>query len=178
MSYKDAGSFVPTTQLWEASRLKEVNVTSPEFKELLVRLYQNINQIAIGLNNKETGIFDTEEFVTGSTFFPNTSLSSSGSTTAIRRQVYRKVINIPAMRSSAGATTYAHGITFDSKLTWTRIYGTATDSTGFIGLTIPSYSAVAADIVTMNVDATNVNITVGKDMSAYKAFIVLEWIIN
>jgi hypothetical protein len=40
------GSFVPTSYVWDVARLYEIDVNSDEFKELLVRLYQNLNLIA------------------------------------------------------------------------------------------------------------------------------------
>jgi hypothetical protein len=37
----DYGMFIPTTQVWDVSEIYSTEVTSPAFKELLVRLYQN-----------------------------------------------------------------------------------------------------------------------------------------
>jgi hypothetical protein len=34
-----SGIFVPTTNVWDVSQIYEIDVTSPQFKELLVRLY-------------------------------------------------------------------------------------------------------------------------------------------
>ena len=33
------GAFVPTSFIWDVARVGEIEVNSPEFKELLVRLY-------------------------------------------------------------------------------------------------------------------------------------------
>ena len=44
------GAFVETTQIWDASQIQEMDVNSPDFKELIIRLYQNMNKIALALN--------------------------------------------------------------------------------------------------------------------------------
>jgi len=55
---QQVGSFVPTTNVWDPSEIYSVDVTSPRFKELLVRLYQNVNLIAVVLNTKDSGYYD------------------------------------------------------------------------------------------------------------------------
>ena len=40
------GAYVVTTNVWDVSQLYSIDVKSPEFQELLVRLYQNVNNIA------------------------------------------------------------------------------------------------------------------------------------
>ena len=40
------GAYAPTTFIWDVEQLQHIEVTSPEFKELLVRLYQNLNLMA------------------------------------------------------------------------------------------------------------------------------------
>jgi len=74
---QNVGSFVPTTNIWDVQRLYEVDIKSPEFKELLVRLYQNVNNIALSLNSRDAGYYDNTEFINGQTFFPNPTLSST-----------------------------------------------------------------------------------------------------
>ena len=64
------GLYVPTTDVWEVSRIQDIDVNSEEFKLLLVRLYQNINVIALALNQKDSAIYYPSEFVDGQTFFP------------------------------------------------------------------------------------------------------------
>ena len=66
------GAFVPTNLIWDVQQLQSVDVNSPEFKELLVRLYQNINNIALVLNIKDTGMYQLSEFVNGQLFFNGT----------------------------------------------------------------------------------------------------------
>lgn len=177
MSYKDAGAFIPTTQIWEVSRLKEANVNSAEFKDLIIRLYENVNQIAINLNSKDTGIYDTQEFVTGASYYSASDLSSQTNATPIRRQVYRKVITFGVLPNTA-TKSVAHEITVNDDVTFVRIYGVAKNP-GTSFLPLPYSSATLADNIALNVDATNVNIITGSDRTAYTfCDIVLEWIVS
>jgi len=169
------GAFVPTTNVWDVSRLYEVDVKSPEFKELLVRLYQNINIISLTLNIKDSGYYVLNEFVNGQLFFPNTALGATPST-PLFRQVYRKVINFGAL-PAAGTKSVAHTIAISNTFIFTRIYATASDPVGLTYIPIPYASPVLANNIEINVDATNVNITVGSNRSNYTiCYVILEYI--
>src|SRR5690242_3898762 len=91
------GLFVPTSFVWDIGRLQEVDVNSPEFKDLLVRLYQNIARIATTLNLKDSAYYYTGEFVNGQLYFPNPALSSLTTETARYRQVTRFVMDFGAL---------------------------------------------------------------------------------
>lgn len=172
------GAFVPTTNIWDVSRLYEVEVGSPEFKELLVRLYQNVNNIALSLNIKDTGYYVQNEFVNGQAYFPNPALSSTTATQPTYRQVFRAVVNFGAL-PNAGAKSVAHGIPVTASVTtfsFTRIYATATDQTARSFIPIPYVSLAAANIE-ISVDATNVTITTQSNRSSYTlCYVVLEYI--
>lgn len=64
------GLFVPTTNVWDIQNLEEGKDITPALKELLVRLYQNINAISLALNLKDSGYYVQQEFLTGQVFFP------------------------------------------------------------------------------------------------------------
>lgn len=171
-----SGSFVPTSYIWDVARLYEVDVNSDEFKELLVRLYQNLNLMAIVLNGKDTGIYNTFELVNGQTFFPNPALNSSTPVTPTFRQVYRTVVNFGAL-PNAGTKSVPHGITITPVTTFTRIYATASDPTGNFYIPIPYASATAADNVEIYVDATNVNIITAIDKTNFTTcYVILEYL--
>jgi hypothetical protein len=171
------GAFVPTTNVWDVSRLYEVDVKSPEFKELLVRLYQNINNMALVLNIKDSGYYDLDEFVNGQLFFPNPALSSATQQNALFRQVFRKVINFGALPAAPGTKSVAHGIAINSAYSFTRIYATASDQVGLNYIPIPYASPVLANNIELNVDSTNVNITVGSNRSNFTTtFVILEYL--
>src|SRR5579859_1042242 len=94
----NALSFIVTTLIWDViARINEVDVTSPEFKELLVRLSQYINNLSLVVNLKDTGIYSTNEIINGQKYFPNPLQNSSTAGTPLDRQVYRMTINFGAL---------------------------------------------------------------------------------
>lgn len=177
--YFDGGSFVPTNYIWDVAQVQEVDVNSPEFKELLIRMYQNINSMILSLNLKDTGVYNTSPFVNSQIFFPNPLLNSSTSATPEFRQVYRNVINFGAL-PAVGTLSRPHNITCTSNTTFTRIYGTASKTTTpFSYIPIPYSSATTvADNLELDVDATMVNITTGGfNYSAYTTtYVILEYL--
>lgn len=166
----NAGFFLPTTASIDVSRINEVDVNSPEFKQLLVQLYQFLNQSALAINNKPSGYFLDQEFNCGSLYF-----KSGSSTPFDLRPVFRKVIDCGALPNNA-TKSVAHGITVTSSFVFTKIYGAATDpSTDFIPL--PYASSTAAENIELSVDATNVNITTGNDRTGFTTtYVVLEYL--
>lgn len=179
--YTQSGAFVPTNYLWDIQKLESGPLNDEEFRLLLVRLYQNINNIALVLNMKETGMYNnTAQFVNSQVFFPNPALNSSTSQTPTFRQVYRTVINFGAL-PNAGTKTVPHGITCTTSTSFTRIYATATKPTvPFEYLPIPYSSVTAvADNIEIFVDATNVNIITAANYSAYTiTYVILEYLQN
>ena len=170
------GSFIPTTQVWDVNEIYSTEVTSPAFKELLVRLYQNINAQSLSLNSKDAGYYHTNEFVNGQLFFPNPALTSASTTTPTMRQVIRKVINFGAL-PNAGTTDVAHGLTLTDSYTFTRIYGAASDTTGHNYIPLPYSSPVLVDNIELLVDGTNVTIITGSDRSNFDVtYVVLEYL--
>ncbi len=172
------GAFVTTTNVWDLQQIQMVDVNSQEFKELLVRLYQNINNICIVLNIKDTGMYPMTEYVNGQLWFPNPNNSSATTAAAnpIQRQVFRKVINFGALPNTA-TKSVAHGIICTAATSFTRIYATATDPVNKLYIPIPYASPVLANNIEINVDATNVNITTGSNRTAFTiCYVVLEYI--
>ena len=176
----NVGSFVPTTNVWETQQLYDVDINSEEFKELLVRLYQNINNIAIALNTKDTGYYSTIEFLNGQLFFPNPALSTSTTQGNTYRQVFRTTVNFGALPNT-GTKSVAHNIDIaplvPTNFTFTRIYGAANkpDQSSFIPL--PYSSATLDNNIELSVTATDVVITTAADYSAYTtSYIVVEYL--
>ena len=174
---QDVGSFIPTSYIWDVSQLYSVDVNSPEFKELLVRLYQNVNNIAIVLNTKDSGLYERSEFVNGQLYFSDPTLSSQTNVTPVQRQVYRLVVNFGPLPNAA-TKSVAHGIPITNGYSFTRIYATATDPVAHSYLPIPYASCTdVAHNIELNVDATNVNITTGIDRTAYTiVYAVVEYL--
>lgn len=178
--FLNTGSFVPTTNIWDVAQIYEVDVDSPEFKELLVRLYQNVNNIALSLNTKDAAYYQLSEFVNGQLYFPNPALllQPNPAQTPTERQVYRTVVDFGAL-PNATTKSVAHGIsTIDATWSFTRIYGCASNQTSLTYIPIPYVSTSALNQnIELNADATNVNITSGIDRTSYNVtYVVLEYI--
>jgi len=160
------GSFVPTTGSKDSSQSGELGILA---------LRENLNNIAMILNTKDSGYYALTEFVNGQVWYPDPALTSATVKSPTLRQVFRKVISCPALLN-AGTLTVAHGIVITPGFSFTRIYGCATDpSTEFIPL--PYASPVLVENISLRVDANNVYITTGNDRTMFTTtYVVLEFI--
>lgn len=172
------GSFVPTTYIWDVAQLNDIEVNSPEFKELLVRLYQNINDIALNLNIRDTAYYAIEEFVTGQQVSSDPAMASTSSEPGQFKSGMRKMIIMGTLPNTT-TISVAHGITVNSNTIFTRIYGTANDTTANMYLPLPFASPTPAENIRLTVDATKVNITTGNNRTTFtRNYVVLEWYQN
>lgn len=164
----DTGSYVPTTQIWETSDITSLEVSSPEFKELLVRLYQNINTIALVLNTKVSGYFINQEFASGKLF-------TNPATNDPMAYIPGYVINILTGALGAGITAVNHGLTVTNLWKWISISGAATDSIGLVGYPI-TYGDPAGNNIGVTVSATQVIINNASGIAFTSSNITLEYI--
>jgi len=172
------GAFIPTTDIFDTSTIDNMENIDPNLKDLLIRLAQATNNIRIGVNLRDAGYYVEQEFLNGQLWFEKEGLDSSSAQTPEHRQVSRKVINFGALPNAASKTS-AHGLTVNDQLTFTRIYGTASDTTGHTYIPLPYSSITAANNgIELSVDGTNVIINTGAvDRTAYDTcYIVLEYI--
>lgn len=172
------GSSAPTSNVWDVSEIYQTDVTSPEFKELLVRLYQNLNLMSNVLSSKDSGTYDIDEFDTGQLFFPNPAYNSSTSISPTYRPVIRKVINFGALPNAA-LKTVAHNITFTDACTMTRIYGVATDPVAHSYLPLPYVDVAGAGAASVELYADNLNVgvrTASNRLAYTRCMIVLEYL--
>ncbi len=167
----NTGSFIPTTNVWDVSRIAEVDVKSPEFKELLVRLYQNINNIALVLNTKETGYCLTQEFNTSKMLFNNTSTLNSQQDL---RSIYRLVVDTGAL--VAGVKSVPHNLPFDASWKMLFISGSATDTVHLLYYPLPFSHTIAAGDIQVAVDGTNVNIDNQSGVVFDFSYVSLEYV--
>lgn len=171
----DIGAFLPTTPIFDESKIREINVNGDEFKEFLVTLSQTINNICLISNIKDSGYYYQQEFTTGAVYFPNPNLSSTTAQKPIGRQVVRKVINFGAL-PNAGSTSVAHGLDISDPKSVVRLYGAATDA-GTSWIPLPFASTTLNQNIQLEVDATNVIITTGIDRTGYeKCYVVIEYL--
>ena len=173
LQYLDAS--VPTTNIWDVGELQDIDVKSPEFKELLVRLYQNLNNMALITNIKTSGYYDTSEFTDSNLWFPNPLYSSQTSVTPTYRPEQRLVINFGALPNTA-AKSVNHNIVVTAMTSFTKIYACATNpGTAFIP--IPYASPVLANNISIDVNATQVTITTGSNRTAFTTcYVILEYL--
>ena len=163
------GSFVPTTNIWDVGQLYEVDVNSDEFKELLVRLYQNVNNIAVVLNTKVTGYYITQQFVSSKLFFnPNARPNDA----AQLRPGYIKTINTGAL--GAGVTAVNHDIPVTNTYKWMFISGAATDTNTIVGYPLP-FSGAAGNNIEVSVTATQVLINNNSGVTFTDSQVTLEY---
>lgn len=175
----NTGSFIATTNVWDTSQLEDIDVNSPEFKELLVRLYQNINNIVLILNTKDTGIYSQTEFINTQQYFPQQSVIFGTNQETNYRTVYRKVINFGAL-PNAGSKSVAHNIPVDERYSLTRLYASATNPVSTFSLIpIPFASPVLNENIKIEMTGTNITITTGINRTAYTiCYVVAEYIIT
>lgn len=169
-----SGSFVKTNFILDVAKLQDIDVQSEEFKELLVRLYQDLGLMLSSLNDKENGYYALNQFMTGKQLFP--SAPSTSLVNQYYRPVTRKVINFGAL-PNAGTKSVPHGITCNSGVSFVYIGGCATDPVGFNYIPLPYASPTLVNNIELKVDATNVTIITGSNRSAFTiTYIVLEFV--
>jgi hypothetical protein len=172
------GINVPNTFVLDVSQVQQLEELSPAFKELLIRLYQNLNRMCLALNEKTSGVYSTNQFVTSNTYFPNTPQTGVAVSlnVAFYRPSTRVTINFGAL-PNASTKSVPHGITVNAATSWVLIQGWATDPVGLTGIPIPYSSATSTKIIELNVDATNVNVTTNSNRTNYTiTYIVLEFL--
>ena len=172
------GAFIATTSVFPLQEIAQVDVTTPAFKNIVVSLYQTVNNIALLLNIKDTGYYVQEEFINGQAYFPDPALSSTTQQAPTFRQVYRMVVDFGALPNTA-TKTVAHNIPDIAVLnvTGTRIYGVATDPVAKTFLPLPYASNTAGASIELSVDATNVIITTGSNRTNYTVcYVVFEYL--
>lgn len=169
------GIFVPTTDVWDVSEINDIEITSPEFKELLVRMYQNLNRMSLALNLKVSGYYSTTQSVNSKTFFPNPVTSSANSTNPDRQVMFVTLYFGPL--PDTATLSIPHGITCTGITTFVDYYGAANDVTGKNYISLPYPSPTAANNIEVSVDATNVNITTGRNRTAFTiCYLTLEFL--
>jgi hypothetical protein len=147
---KTKGIFLPSTQVWDVNDIKDTDA-SDSLKELLIRMYQNLGNMATAINSKESAVYDTQEFVTGGVYFPSVGLTSQTVQTPRQRQIVRTVVNFGPL-TNVGLNQVAHNIPFNSGYTLVQMYGGVTDATNlrFTGLSFTASlnSGIAPELTT------------------------------
>lgn len=167
-------SFLPSTFIWDIEKVRSSNL-DPELKDLFIRLYQNLNQVCLVVNNKETSIYSTQETFAGNKYFPNYSLNTSSSKTPTLRESFRKTFLCGPL-PNASSISIPHQIKMNSSTSLVRLDIHATNDSGSSMIKIPYASTVSVnDNIEAEVTDTHIVITTAADKTAYtKCYIVIE----
>lgn len=173
------GAFVPTTYIIDPANFRDLDVNSQEFKELMVTLVQLVNDITLSVNLRDAGYYSLVEFLNGQLYFPNPDNSSTTGTMpsgAEFRQVFRTTIDFGELLNNTSKAV-AHNIDVTQTYSFTRIYGTTTNTTRTSFLPIPYVSIGDTESIELEVTNDEVIITTNSDRSSYTVtYVVLEYI--
>ena len=158
-----SSNFIPTSQIWDVSEILSNNTISPEMKKVFVKMYQKLSEMAMAVNNRESGVHDTQEHVCGKLYFPKPGLTSASGQTPVQRGVIRKdfiwsdALGVSKSLPNAAQDTMAHGITFDANTILVDIWAVASDHTHGMYIRIPH---VDCKLGTIGIWATNSDIVI------------------
>lgn len=173
------GAFIANTNVWDTNEIYSAQL-DPKLQELMVKLFQNLNDMALLVNIKDTGYYVDQEFVNSQAYYPNPNLSSTSSTSPTLRQVYRKVVRMNPTFSTlpnTGTIAIPHNLRPNSSWTFKCIYGTASDTVNFVYIPLPYASPTLANNIELSVDANFVYITTGSNRTNFNSVdIVLEYL--
>ncbi len=125
-------------------------------------------RIANAVNSKEGALYQPIETATFQQYFILGNPQQF-------RPTYRMTVNFGALPNT-GSKSVPHGIAFDSGFRATRIYAAATDPTNLLYIALPFASPTLANNIQLFVDATNVNILTGANVSNYTdCTVVIEY---
>ena len=162
------GNYVQQTPLFEIARLQQVDIKSEEFKQLLVQLYQQVNNIALELNSKDTGYYINQEVNISSILYNLTSSNPQNQRPIYRKTFFTGVIN-------AGVNNIPHGLTITATWDFVKILGAAKNTAGGIYIPLP-YVSVAATPVQVSVNNVNIVINNASGVVYDSGYITLEFV--
>jgi len=159
------GWFVPSTPTLEITEINDKNL-----KALVAQLYQSINQLSMAINGKVSGIYNTDEFVTGKVFPPK-----SGSIDM--RPVFGRLFSFGALPNNT-TKSIQHALKIETVV---NVYGYAASSDNLTQIPIPYASPTASNNIELSVSTSpdpndKITITTGDDWSDYSAWVVLEYL--
>lgn len=169
---------IATTAILDSDVLATLDVTKPEFKELLVRLGIFINDIVLALNAKDTALYPLQEYPCGKRLFPNPGYALTAPNSQQDRPIFRTTLNFGALPNIA-TKSVPHNITVNGNFALTYLQAFATKPIGgFAFLPIPYVDPnTLANSILINGDATNINITTAANYSAYTiCFVYIEYV--
>lgn len=147
--------------------LPETTVLPTDPAELIIRLTKIYTDIATRLNDKEISLYENSELMTAEEWF-------TPGNNQTKRFGFRKVV--PFSPLVAGLNSFPHGIVgIGATFTFTHIYGTARNAAGTVQVPLPQGGANTS---MLEIDATNVNVTIPAAYAGFSCLIVLEYLKN
>lgn len=163
------GSYIPTTSVWDIStEIQSINA-DPQLKELLLRLYQNLNLMALVINTKATGMYPLQEFVTGAQYFSRQTPPSADNQPGEFRFTYY------APSLAAGATSIPLPFTVIDGYLFKLISGAATNTTTGNHYPLP-FAGAAGNNIELRVTNTTIEINNASGQVFTGLMIVLEYV--
>ena len=164
--FKNVGSYIRSTNIWDPGEIENVKNISPELRDLLVKLYTNLTELTNVLSTKESAYYPLQEFVTSSLFFnPNNPDINN------QRSEFRMVYNTGAI--GAAPAPIPHGLTITSTWQLIHIFGGATDNVGN-----NYYPFNYSSTLNVRMTATNLVITNGTGVNFTSGIIVVRYLKN
>jgi hypothetical protein len=172
-SQANTGLYIPTTTVIDT--INSNDQLDPGLKQILVVLYQTVNNIAVSLNQKESGIHDLTEFVTGQNWFnPNPSAGVNNQP----RSHFRKMFYLTSL--PAGVTAFNHLINGTTPLTadytFTGLHAMANNTASFDYYPIPFASAGGAANIEIRANSTQIVITNNSGVTFNKIYVFAEYL--
>jgi len=139
-------------------------------------IVEQLKSHANAINVREIGFYLDQELLTGKAFIPGVNNIVDGGTSQQFRSILRKVIVTGAL-PNAGTKSVAHGIVFDANFTLIDMWLAATDPTNLKAFGLSYWDNTGTSPITLNMDATNINITTTGNYSTYtRSYVVVEYI--
>lgn len=144
-----------------------------EWQEAQNALVERFTRYAEAINAKEIGWYYDTEVDTGKKFIPVSNSATSNNW----RTIFRMVVDTGGLPNTT-TKSVSHGITVDDNFTLIKLWGSATKPTSsYSALPLPYASSTLNDNISINMDATNINIITAKDYTAYtKSYVIAEYI--
>jgi hypothetical protein len=174
---ENPNAFLETTDVYDVDTIQGLDVNSQEFKEFLVRLRQNINNIALSVNGRDGGYSMLGEFNTGTQLFPNPADINS-----INRSEIRDTVNFGALPNNTTKNVNHHmnaGNGATSSYIMTELSIVATNPAASPTFIQVPYADTAGNIITYTITSTQVRITSNFNASNYTNCIVkMKYIVS
>ncbi len=151
------------------------DVAPQTWEEGMPFIVEQLKKLANAINAREIGFFLDQELLSGKSFIPGINIESGGGSSQQFRSVLRKVIDFGPLPNT-GVKSVPHGIFIDANFTLVQLYGAATDPIGLTSISL-GHAAGPPNQVSINLDATNINVNAGSNRSNYtRSFVVIEYL--